>query len=167
MSAILRAGRWLEARAENVLAMMLAAMFGLFILQIVFRYVLRQPSGWAYELTAVLWIWLVLFGAAFVLRSRDEVRLDIIYSSVSARARRVMTLLTSIAIVALFAVALPAIIDYILFMKVESTAYLKLRYDYVYSIFIAFAVMTIVRYIWRAGVAVWGKDVDEDGAQSQ
>lgn len=162
MSGLLRVGRWLEARAENILAAMLGLMFVLFILQIVFRYGLNLASGWAYELSAVLWVWLVLFGAAFVLRKRDEVRLDIIYSSVSSKARRVMTVLFAIAVVALLGVALPAIVDYVLFMKIERTAYLDLRYDYVYSIFIVFAVVTIIRYIWLAGVAVWGKDEDEE-----
>ncbi|WP_417579560.1 TRAP transporter small permease [Pelagibacterium sp.] len=162
MSGLLRVGRWLAARAENVLALMLAAMFALFILQIVFRYGLRMQGGWAYELSAILWVWIVLFGATFVLRSRDEVRLDIVYSSVSSRARRIMTVISAIALVALFGVALPAIIDYVLFMKVEKTAYLKIRYDYVYSIFVVFTVVTMARFIWRAGVAVWGKDADDE-----
>ena len=162
MNAIARIGRWLSARAENILALMLATMFAAFIIQIGFRYLLRLPTGWAHELSAILWVWIVLFGATFVLRSRDDVRLDVIYSSVSAKARRVMTLLTSIAIVVLLGTALPAIVDYVLFMKVEKTAYLKIRYDYVYSIFIVFAVVTLLRYVWRAGVAVWGRDDTEE-----
>ncbi|SDG58164.1 TRAP transporter small permease [Pelagibacterium luteolum] len=162
MSGFLRAGRWLTARAENVLAAMLALMFVLFILQIIFRYVLNLSGGWAYELSAILWVWIVLFGASFVLRKRDEVRLDIIYSSVAPRVRRVMTLIFALATVTLLCIGLPAIADYVLFMKIERTAYLKLRYDHVYSIFIVFTVVTIIRYIWIAGVAVWGKDDDEE-----
>lgn len=162
MSGLLRVGRWLAARAENILAVALGVMFLLFILQIVFRYVLNLSSGWAYELSAILWVWIVLFGATFVLRKRDEVRLDIIYSSVPSKARRAMTFVFSLAVIVLLGIGLPAIVDYVLFMRVERTAYLKLRYDYVYSIFIVFAVVTIIRYIWLAGVAVWGKDEDEE-----
>ncbi len=162
MSGFTRAGRWLTARAENVLALMLAVLFVLFILQIVFRYILNLSSGWAYELSAILWVWIVLFGASFVLRKRDEVRLDIIYSSVSSRIRRAMTVVFALATIALLCIGLPAIVDYVLFMKIERTAYLKLRYDHVYSIFIVFTVVTIIRYIWIAGVAVWGKDADEE-----
>lgn len=162
MSGFTRAGRWLTARAENILALMLAVLFVLFILQIVFRYILNLSSGWAYELSAILWVWIVLFGASFVLRKRDEVRLDIIYSSVSSRIRRAMTVVFALATIALLCIGLPAIVDYVLFMKIERTAYLKLRYDHVYSIFIVFTVVTIIRYIWIAGVAVWGKDADEE-----
>ena len=43
------AGRWLYARAENILAAMLGLMFAAFILQIVFRYLLNLPIGWTNE----------------------------------------------------------------------------------------------------------------------
>jgi len=162
MAGLIQLGRWLSKRAENILALMLGAMFFAFIIQIVFRYVLQLPTGWAHEVSAILWVWIVLFGAAFVLRDRDDVRLDVVYSAVGNNARRVMTVITALAIVVLLATALPAIIDYILFMKVEKTAYLKIRYDYVYSIFIVFAVVTVIRYIWRAGVAVWGREEQEE-----
>jgi len=162
MAGLIQLGRWLSKRAENILALMLGAMFFAFIIQIVFRYVLQLPTGWAHEISAILWVWIVLFGAAFVLRDRDDVRLDVVYSAVGNKARRVMTVITALAILVLLATALPAIIDYILFMKVEKTAYLKIRYDYVYSIFIVFAVVTVIRYIWRAGVAVWGREEQEE-----
>lgn len=162
MAGLIQLGRWLSKRAENILALMLGAMFFAFIIQIVFRYVLQLPTGWAHEISAILWVWIVLFGAAFVLRDRDDVRLDVVYSAVGNKMRRVMTVITALALVALLATALPAIIDYVLFMKVEKTAYLKIRYDYVYSIFIVFAVVTVIRYVWRAGVAVWGREEQEE-----
>ncbi|MEQ8601215.1 MAG: TRAP transporter small permease subunit [Devosia sp.] len=162
MAGLIQLGRWLSKRAENILAFMLGAMFFAFIIQIVFRYVLQLPTGWAHEISAILWVWIVLFGAAFVLRDRDDVRLDVVYSAVGTKTRRVMTVISALVIVALLATALPAIVDYILFMKVEKTAYLKIRYDYVYSIFIVFAVVTLIRYVWRAGVAVWGREEQEE-----
>ena len=99
------------------------------------------------------WIWCTLWGAAFVLRETDEVRFDIIYSAVSERTRRVFTIITGLAAIALFAVALPAVIAYVTFLKVERSAYLGIRLDYLYSIYIVFSVAVIVRYaalIWRA-----------------
>ena len=35
-------------------------------------------------------------------------------------------------------------------MKVEKTAYLKIRFDWLYSIYVIFAVAVIVRYLWLA-----------------
>src|SRR5262245_61851976 len=104
------AGRWLRRRAENVSALLLLAMFLCFILQIVARYVFNKPLGWTDEVSVLCWIWCTLWGAAFVLREKDEVRFDIIYSGASAQTRRVFTIITGVAAVALFGIALPAVL---------------------------------------------------------
>jgi len=150
-------GAWLTRRAENLLALMLAAMFAAFIIQIVFRYLINWPIGWTQELTVILWIWLVLFGAAFVIRENEEVRFDIFHASARGGARRAMCLVTGTALIALYAVSLPAVADYVAFMKVEASAYLKIRFDLLYSIYVVFAVAVIIRYLWLCGRAVWGK----------
>jgi C4-dicarboxylate transporter, DctQ subunit len=46
-------------------------------------------------------------------------------------------------------------------MKVESTSYLKIRFDLLFSIYIVFAVATIIRYIWLAWQAMRGVAPDE------
>jgi TRAP-type C4-dicarboxylate transport system permease small subunit len=140
--------------------MMLAAMFAAFIIQIVFRYLLNFPIGWTQELTVILWIWLVLWGAAFVVRETEEVRFDILYATAGPRARRVMGIVTAIALVALYGISLPGVVDYVTFMKVESSAYLKIRFDLLFSIYVVFAVAVIVRYLWLAWRAAWGKAPD-------
>ncbi|MET0439632.1 MAG: TRAP transporter small permease subunit [Devosia sp.] len=154
-------GRWLYARAENLLAAMLATMFVVFIIQIVFRYVLNFPIGWTHEISVIMWLWMVLFGTAFVVRDSEEIRFDIIYSAVGPSTRRIMVLISSLSLVVLFSISLPAVIDYIAFMKVEKTAYLKIRFDYLYSIYGIFAVAMIVRQLVLAFQAVWGKGADE------
>ena len=145
--------RWLRRRAENVSALLLLAMFLCFILQIVTRYVFNYPLGWTDEVSVLCWIWCTLWGAAFVLRERDEVRFDIIYSSASDKTRCIFTVVTGIAAIVLFGIALPAVVSYVTFLKVERSAYLGIRLDYLYSIYLVFAVAVIVRYAaltWRA-----------------
>lgn len=155
------AGPWLVRRAENVAAAMLAAMFLAFILQIVFRYLVGLPIGWTHEVSVMLWVWLVLWGAAFVVTEREEIRFDIIYGAVGPGARRIMCIVTAIALIALYGVSFPAVWDYVTFMKVQSTAYLKIRFDLLYSIYIVFVVATIVRYIWLAWLALRGVAPEE------
>lgn len=150
-------GAWLHARAENILAAMLAVMFSVFILQIVFRYILNLPIGWTHEISVIMWLWMVLFGTAFVVRDSEEIRFDIVYSAVSDRWRRVMVVVTAITLIFFFAISLPAVIDYVTFMKVERTAYLKIRFDWLYSIYAIFAVATIVRQFWLGCQAIWGR----------
>ena len=155
--ALVRIGSWLRRRAENIAAALLAIMFFVFILQIVFRYLLNLPIGWTHEVSVMSWLWLVLFGAAFVVRENEEIRLDLIYSASPERVRRVMQVITAVSLVALFSLSLPAVVDYVMFMKVQKTAYLKIRFDWLFSIYIAFTVAMIVRYLWLGYQAIWGK----------
>jgi TRAP-type C4-dicarboxylate transport system permease small subunit len=156
-----RWGGWLYRRAENVLAAMLLVMFGAFLLQIVFRYVLNLPIGWTNEISVILWIWLVLWGAAFVLREEEEIRFDLFYASAGPRVRRVMFLVAAAALVVLYAISFPAVLDYVTFMKVEKSAYLKIRFDWLFSIYVVFVIAIIVRYLWLSWQAVFGKAPQE------
>lgn len=148
---------WLRRRAENVAAALLAVMFIAFIVQICFRYLLNFPMGWTSELSAVTWVWLVLWGAAFVVTEAEEIRFDIIYGSVGRSVRRIMALVTAAAVVFLYGLSLPATFDYVAFMKVQSTSYLHIRFDWLFAIYLIFAVATIVRYIWLGWKALRGE----------
>jgi C4-dicarboxylate transporter, DctQ subunit len=154
-------GRWLAARAENIAAAMLAAMFAAFILQIAFRYLLGLPTGWTHELSVMLWLWLVLWGAAFVVSEREEIRFDLIYGAVSPGARRVMCIITAIALILLYLMSLPAVASYVGFMKVQKTAYLKVRFDYLFSIYLVFVIAAVARYLWLGWRAIRGVATEE------
>jgi TRAP-type C4-dicarboxylate transport system permease small subunit len=152
-----RAARWARRRAENIAAALLATVFISFILQITFRYLLGWPVGWTLEVSTLAWMWLVLWGAAFVVTERDEIRFDILYSTVSERTRRGFAVITAIAIVGVFAVSLPAVIDYVTFMRVEKASYIGLRLDYLFSVYIVFALAVIFRYLWLGWDAIKGQ----------
>lgn len=160
-------GHWLRRRAENISAALLLAMFLCFMIQIVARYIFNYPLGWTEEVSVLCWIWCTLWGAAFVLRERDEVRFDIIYSAVGENTRRIFTIVTGVAAVVLFTVALPAVYSYVTFLKVEKSAYLGVRLDYLYSIYVIFSVAVIVRYAALTWFAIRGRAPDiEIGAGS-
>ncbi|MDP5307436.1 TRAP transporter small permease [Paracoccus spongiarum] len=161
MDRMTRIAGWLHRRAENVAALMLAVMFAAFIVQIASRYVFNLPVGGANELTITMWLWVVLWGAAFVLRERDEIRFDIVYGSVGPGARRVMTLIASAALVALYGYSLPAVWDYVTFMKIQKTSYLDIRYDWLFSIYVIFAVAVLIRYAWLFVGALAGRRTGE------
>ena len=145
-----------KIETDDLLAAMLAAMFGAFLLQIVFRYLINLPIGWTNEISVVAWIWLVLWGAAFVLREEEEIGFDLIFGAVSPAVRRVMVLISAAVLVALYTVSFPAVIDYVTFMKVERTAYLKIRFDWLFSIYLVFVVAVIARYLWLSWQALRG-----------
>ncbi len=153
-----KAGAWLRRRAENVAAALLAVMFAAFIVQIVFRYVFNFPIGWTSELSVITWLWLVLWGAAFVVKESEEIRFDLIHGAAGRRTRLAIGIITGVSIVALYAASLPATVSYVSFMKVEKTSYLKIRFDHLFSIYVLFAVAVIVRYLWILSHLLRGKD---------
>lgn len=153
-----KVGAWLRRRAENIAAGLLAVMFVAFIVQIVFRYLFNFPIGWTSELSVITWLWLVLWGAAFVVKESEEIRFDLIYGAAGRRTRRVIGIITGVAIVALYAASLPATVAYVSFMKVEKTSYLKIRFDYLFSIYVIFAVAVILRYLWILSQLLRGKE---------
>src|SRR5512140_1140116 len=101
-------GEWLRARAENITVMLIATMFICFLLQIVFRYVLNRPLGWTEEVTVLCWVWVVLWGASFIVADADEVRFDIFYNLVPPGVRRFFTIVASFALIVLILLSLPA-----------------------------------------------------------
>jgi TRAP-type C4-dicarboxylate transport system permease small subunit len=158
---------WLRARADDVAAGLLAAMFAIFIFQIFARYVgLRfYPDiniGWTVELCLTLWIWAVFWGTAFCVRESDHVRFDILYLSMGESTRRVMAIVAALAIAGAMLAALPATWDYITFYKIKKSAVLKWRLDYVFSIYGVFAAAIIIRYVWRAISIIRGESPDTD-----
>jgi C4-dicarboxylate transporter DctQ subunit len=160
MDKLIDAARWLRRRAENFSALLLLAMFLCFMLQIVARYVFNYPLGWTDEVSVLCWIWCTLWGAVFVVRERDELRFDIIYSAASENTRRIFTIITGIIAVVLFSAALPAVYSYITFLKVEKSAYLGIRLDYLYSIYVIFSLAVIVRYAALTWFAIRGRAPD-------
>ena len=152
------AAAWLRRGAEGIAAGLLAAMFAAFIVQIVFRYFLNFPIGWTSELSVITWLWLVLWGAAFVVKESEEIRIDLVYGAVGRRMRRAMGIITGLSIVVLYALSLPATVKYVSFMKVEKTSYLKIPFDWLFSIYVLFLVAVIVRYLWLLSQLLRGKD---------
>ena len=147
-STLRRVAGFARRRAENVLAALLAAMFVAFIIQIAARYVFNAPVGWTTEVSTLAWVWGVLWGAALVVTEEEEIRFDIIYGAVRPGLRRAFDAITGSIVVIVFAWSLPAVFDYVTFMKVERSAYLGIRFDLLFSVYLVFAVGIIIRQSW-------------------
>lgn len=166
MEKLATIGRWLYRRAENIHALMLGVMLVAFLLQVVFRYFFRLPTGWSSELTVIMWLWIVLWGAAFVVREDEEIRFDLLYGSVREGLRRLMIAVTSVALIGIYIFSLPAALDYVTFMKIQSTAYLKIRFDILFSIYIIFVVAVVCRYVWLLVEAIRGRARNESDVET-
>ncbi len=147
---------WLGKRAENLLALLLFTMFVAFLLQIVFRYFLNLPVGWTVEWVAIAWLWGILFGYGFVVRETDVIHLDVLYDAMPRWVRRSFDAITGGFVAVVFAWTLPATWDYVDFMQIERTAYLRWPFSFVFFIYMPFALAVIVRALLTAWAGIRG-----------
>ncbi|PIE07721.1 MAG: C4-dicarboxylate ABC transporter permease [Rhodobacterales bacterium] len=147
---------WAARGAELFAGGLLAALFITFLVQVFSRHAMQTPFGWTLELCLILWLWIVFFGNAFVLRPRDHVRFDLVCGAAPRGVRRVMALVSAAAIVVAMLWAFWPTWDYIDWMKIRGTATLrtpftgeKIPMRLVFSVYALFMIALALRALWR------------------
>lgn len=143
--------KMLQRFAESVMVALMAVMFSAFIAQVVFRYVLNLPLAWSDEICNFIWLWGILWGASFVMKNHEDIRFDMIYNFMPRSLKRSFTTISSVFIVLLLAVSLPATWAFIDFMKVEKSAALSIPMNGVFGLYIVFILAMCIRHL---GIAV-------------
>ena len=166
--------KWFSRIADMIAAGLLAAIFVTFLLQIATRYFPKlisrfnladtfpilgeiAPLGWSLELIGILWVWVIFFSCAFVVREHDHVKFDIIYLLVSRKTRTVFAIISAAAIVAGMLYALLPTLDYIDWMKMRKTATVrnpftdgKIPMRTICAVYGGFMIVVAARYAWLA-----------------
>lgn len=159
--------------AQAVAAAMMAMMFLTFILQIVVRYTARlewlparfpllDPTiyGWTLEFSLMLWVWLVFWGNAFVVRERDHVTFDILFHAVRPAVRRWFIIISGAAICVALVLSVEPTWSKFDILRLKKTATLSsvfgdwIRMRDIYSIYIFFLVAVSLRYAWAVYRAI-------------
>ena len=146
----------LSRLVDFIAASLLAAIFVIFLLQIISRYVFNSPIGWTLELINTFWLWLIFIGAAFVVRERDHVEFDMLYLAAPRKVRIVFALISAGAIAIAMLWALPATWDWVSFLSRRKNL-LGIPMSWVVFVYIVFMVGTTLRYglhfgqTWRNG----------------
>ena len=160
--------------AKIIAATLLAALFITFLLQIFSRYVLSSPFGWTLELCRILWVWIVFFCCAFLVREKDHVRFNLLYSGSSKKNKFVMKIISCLAIILIFGYALIPTLDYIDWMKMRKTSTVKfpitgqkIKLSYIFSIYGIFMISLIGYYIWKLKNIIQKGPEDSDQNQSK
>jgi TRAP-type C4-dicarboxylate transport system permease small subunit len=122
-------------------------MFLALVLQVAFRFVLGAPAAWTEELATIAYLWVIFWGCAFSVPLAAHVAVDMVVPHFAPAVRRVLYALGLAALAACFLWALPGTADYLRFMLRERTPVLDLPLGIVYSVFLAAAVMVVLRCI--------------------
>lgn len=159
--------------AQAVAAAMMAAMFITFVLQIVVRYSARlewlperfpllDPSlyGWTLEFCLLLWVWLIFWGNAFVVRERDHVTFDILYHAVRPSIRRWFIIISGVAICVALILSVEPTWSKFHILRLKKTATLSnlfgdwVRMRDIYAIYVFFLIAVALRYGYAAYRAI-------------
>jgi len=133
---------------EGVAALMLATLFGVFLVQIAARYLFNFPIGWTVEVSLTLWLWLVFWGGGFCLRASDHIRFDMLYLSVNRPTQRIFGAIAAVMIIAAFAISFLPTVDYVWFYKIKRSNTLGVRLHYIFGIYLVFMLIIIARYAY-------------------
>jgi TRAP-type C4-dicarboxylate transport system permease small subunit len=158
--------RWLKAGADAIGAGLFAVLFAVFIVQIVARFGFDKPLPWTDELAVILYVWVILWAAAFMVPAREHVVFDLVYNALGTRTRRGMLLLGAVLIGALAAWALPGSWDYVRFMGREGTPVLGWSFMAVFMPFVLLLAALVVRNAWLAWRMLRGDAPEEPGLPS-
>jgi len=137
-------------RAANAFGVLLfTLMFLVFVVQVVARFFFDKPLAWTDEAAVILYLWAILWGAALVCKDSENVAFDLLYQKAGPQAQRLMAIAGCSLIGVLAAWGLPGSLDYIHFMRRESTPVMGLPFNWVFAPFALLLMALVARYAWR------------------
>jgi TRAP-type C4-dicarboxylate transport system permease small subunit len=152
LSQLARVGALIACGARALTNLMFVLVFLAFIYKIVMRYAAGDAVAWAEELTVVLFIWIVFLANGLVVEERRQIAFDLVYRNLSVTGQRWMAVTRNLLIGGIFACALPAAADYIMFLWRERTPVMGWSLNYVYACFALFMLAVIIRTLYRVAL---------------
>ncbi|NLN15738.1 MAG: TRAP transporter small permease [Firmicutes bacterium] len=73
-----------------------------FLIEVLFRYILKISFAWSLEVNRIAFIWMCLMGAAMSLRKRGHIRFEIIIGRLKSRPEVLMSLFCDVLALAFF-----------------------------------------------------------------
>lgn len=126
-------------------------LFAVFIIQIAARFGLNKPLPWTDEAAVILYVWIILWGAAAIVPEREHVVFDLVWNSVGYRARQAMRIAGNLLVGGLALVGIPASWDYVHFMAREGSPVLGISFMWIFLPFVLLLIALVVRSAW----AIW------------
>ncbi len=150
-TAFQRCQRLSSTLANGAGLTLFAGLFLVFLIQIAARFLFQLPLSWTDELAVVLYLWVILWAAAFMVSEREHVAFDLLTNLLPPQGQAVVQALGSVTVGILAAWALPATWDYVHFMQREGTPVMGLPFM---GVFLPF-VFLFITLVWRGLCAVW------------
>ena len=138
------------------------ALFCVFIIQITARFGFNKPLPWTDEAAVILYVWVILWAAAFIVPEREHVAFDLVWNSANQRTRQVMEIVGNLLIGGLALVGLPATWDYVKFMSREGSPVLGISFMWVFMPFVLLLAALVLRSVLNIWRALQGRDLEAE-----
>ena len=162
--------------AEFIAAIILAAIFIIFLLQIFTRYAPKiawlmpvpplhdwmmalEPIGWTVNLISLLWVWLIFLGCAFFVRESDHVAFDVFYQALPQSWQRYFALAAAAIMAAVMLYSFGPTWEAIFgsrLMELKKIQMLripitgdKIPVKWLFASYILLMAVVTLRYLWR------------------
>lgn len=153
---------WFKKAANAIGGGLFLTLFIVFVIQVTARFGFNKPLAWTDEMAVVLYVWIILWAAAFVVPEREHVVFDLVWNSVNQRTRQAMQIVGNLMVGGLSFCAIPASWDYVHFMNREGTPVLGISFMWVFLPFVLLLVALVARSAWAVWLAVRGIGLDTE-----
>lgn len=155
--------RLLRTLANCVGGAIFLCLFLTFLIQITARFGFNRPLPWTDELAVILYLWAILWAAAFMVPEREQVAFDLLWNRAGRGTRKAMRVAGHCLIGGLAGVALPASWDYVHFMGRERSAVLGISFQWVFLPFVLLLLALVLKSLWGIWRTLQGQDPDATG----
>jgi TRAP-type C4-dicarboxylate transport system permease small subunit len=140
--------RIFDATEQGLGVLFLLVMFVSVLIQIFFRYVLQSPLTWTEEASRYSFIWIVLLGAAFAVRKKEHVVMEVLVKRLPAYLQKYISLVLNSIILISLIYLLPVSWNFFWFIKEVSAPTLGISWGFLFfSAPLSVALMTIHTFI--------------------
>ena len=153
---------WPKKAADAIGGGLFLTLFIVFVIQVTARFGFNKPLAWTDEAAVILYVWIILWAAAFVVPEREHVVFDLLWNAATRRMRQVMQIVGNLMMGGLALCGIPASWDYVHFMAREGTPVLGLPFMWVFFPFVLLLVALVVRSAWAIWQALRGVGLEAE-----
>lgn len=149
MKPLKKAARWLVDFIEIYLPIgVFIVMFAVFLVNIFFRYVLKNSQNWTFEFSVNAFVIVGLLGACAAYRLEDHVVFDMVYTRRTPRGQALMRMVSYAIVIAFLLIALPSTLRSV-WRNPAVTSIMKIPDKYIFTVLPVMMISMIARSTYR------------------
>jgi TRAP-type C4-dicarboxylate transport system permease small subunit len=123
-------------------------LFLVFLDNVLFRYVLRDPQNWTFELSTTTFVVMGLLGICTAYRQEDHVVFDLIYNKFSPKNQNILRMISALFVIGIMGAAIPPSLLYLAKLPSMSSI-LRIPDRLIFLTFPIFMISTVSRSAYR------------------